>query len=232
MDPLLQLATKYSLVVIEDACQAHGAEYKGGRVGSLGDVGCFSFYFSKNLGAYGEAGMVITNDAELAKRIRLLRNHGQESKYVHSIIGYNSRIDELQAAILRIKLKRLEAWNELRRQHAGLYNQLLQDTKITPAEANYAKHVYHLYVVRTEHRDELQSWLESQGIQTGIHYPIPVHLQEACRVYGYEHDNLPITERVANEVLSLPMYPELTREQIEYVASSIAAFEASVAGRS
>ncbi len=226
IDPLLKMAGRYELKVIEDGCQAHGAEYKGRPVGSLGDVGCFSFYFSKNLGAYGEAGMVVTNDAKLADTLRLLRNHGQESKYRHRIIGYNSRMDELQAAVLRIKLRRLAERNERRRQNAYLYNSLLRGVDlITPREADYGRHVYHLYVVRARDRDGLRQRLGDRGIQTGIHYPVPSHLQDACLVYGYRVGDLPITEQVASQVLSLPMYPELKSEQIETVVQAVREIE-------
>lgn len=226
MDPLFEIAKRHELKIVEDACQAHGAEYKGKRAGSIGDLGCFSFYFSKNLGAYGEGGMVVSNDGQLTDKLRLLRNHGQESKYRHKMIGLNSRIDELQAAILRIKLKRLAESNEKRRQNASLYNSLLQDVDlVTPHEADYGKHVYHLYVVRAKDRDGLRQWLDDRGIQTGIHYPIPCHLQEACLAYGCTLGDLPITEEVASQVLSLPMYPELRREQIEMIVQAIREFE-------
>lgn len=224
MEPLLQIAQKYDLRVIEDACQAHGTEYRGKRVGALGDVSSFSFYFSKNLGAYGEAGMVVTNEAATAEKIRQLRNHGEERRNAHSIIGYNSRMDELQAGILRIKLRWLEEWNRQRRQNAYLYNKLLQNcATVTPYEADYGMHVYHLYVIRCGHRDRLRQRLNSQGIQTGIHYPVPVHLQQAFKMCGYRRGDLPVTEQIAQEILSLPMYPELTVEQIEYVAEAIKA---------
>ena len=225
MDPLLDIAHKNGLMVIEDACQAHGAEYRGKRAGSFGDVSCFSFYFSKNLGAYGEAGMVVTNNSDIADKLRMLRDHGQLSKYHHPIPGCNSRLDELQAAVLRIKLKRLEGWNEKRRQHAHFYDQGLKDGGVvTPVEDDGKKHVYHLYVVRSKARDDLRQWLADRGIQTGIHYPVPVHLQEWCQTYS--PDTFPVTERTVDEILSLPMYPELTEEQLSRVIEAICDFSA------
>ncbi|MBI4320014.1 MAG: DegT/DnrJ/EryC1/StrS family aminotransferase [Chloroflexi bacterium] len=222
MDPLLDVARRHDLRVVEDACQAHGALYKGKPAGSLGDAGCFSFYFSKNLGAYGEAGMVVTDDPGVARQVSLLRNHGQETRYVHPVMGYNCRIDELQAAVLRIKLRRLSTWNELRRRHAATYTELLGESDLTlPKEAPYAKHAYHLYVIRSRERDELRHWLSERGVETGIHYPIPVHLQAAFTPYSRPGDDLVITEQVARTVLSLPMYPELTDEQISTVVGAI-----------
>jgi dTDP-4-amino-4,6-dideoxygalactose transaminase len=225
MDPILDIAEKHSLAVVEDACQAHGAEYKKKRTGSLGDVGCFSFYPSKNLGAYGEAGICVTNDPQIARRLRMLRDHGSEDKYHHSVMGVNARLDEIQAAILRVKLKRLDEWNEARRKNASLYNELLADCPvITPSEAEYAKHVYHLYVIRTTHRDDLQAYLRTRGIATGVHYPVPIHLQDAWQSAGYRTEGLSVTERYAREILSLPMYAELTPASIEYVAQTVRGF--------
>jgi dTDP-4-amino-4,6-dideoxygalactose transaminase len=222
MDPILAIAEKYDLVVVEDACQAHGAEYNGKRTGSLGDVGCFSFYFSKNLGAYGEAGICVTNNPEIARHLRMLRDHGSEEKYYHSLMGVNARLDEIQAAILRVKLKRLDEWNEARRRNAYLYDELLKDSPvITPSEAEYAKHVYHLYVIRTTRRDDLQAYLRTRGIATGIHYPVPIHLQDAWRSASYRTESLFVTERYAGEILSLPMYAELTPGSIEYISGAI-----------
>lgn len=225
MDPILAMAEEYGLYVLEDACQAHGAEYKGQRTGALGDVGCFSFYFSKNLGAYGEAGICVTNEHEIAHRLRILRDHGSEEKYYHSVMGVNARLDEIQAAILRVKLRKLDDWNEARRRNARSYNELLAHSPvIAPDEAQYAKHVYHLYVIRTPRRDHLQAYLRDRGIATGIHYPIPVHLQSAWRSANYPTQALTITERYVNEILSLPMYPELTPGSIEVVAEAIGDF--------
>lgn len=226
MDPILSIGEKHRLAVVEDACQAHGAEYKGKRTGSLGDVGCFSFYFSKNLGAYGEAGICVTSKPEIAQRLRMLRDHGSERKYYHSIIGVNARLDEVQAAVLRVKLKRLDQWNEARRRNAHMYTELLEDGPVaTPGEAEYAKHVYHLYVLRSRCRDRLQTYLRDRGISTGIHYPVPVHLQGAWQIANYRTESLPITERYVGEILSLPMYPELSKESIQRVAEAIRQFQ-------
>ncbi len=225
MEPIMKLARQYDLVVIEDAAQAHGAEYKGQKAGTLGDIGCFSFYPSKNLGAFGDGGMIITNNPEFAERARLLRNYGQEKRYYHKIKGFNSRLDEMQAAILRKKLDHLEEWNQRRRQHAALYNSLLQDAPITrPTEVEYGTHVYHLYIIRTQERDCLQSYLREQGIGTLIHYPIPVHLQEAYADLEIPRGTFPIAERCAQEILSLPMYPELEAEHIQEICSCIHEF--------
>jgi dTDP-4-amino-4,6-dideoxygalactose transaminase len=214
MDPILAIAKKHHLSIIEDACQAHGAEYKGRKAGSMGDIGCFSFYFSKNLGAYGEAGMVTTSNPELAQKMRMIRDHGSETRYHHEMLGWNGRLDELQAAVLRVKLPHLDAWNEQRRQIAAFYNERLAGTNlVTPEEASGNRHVYHLYVVRTPEREALRNELNAEGIGTGIHYPIPVHLQPAFNGFNYPPGSLPITERVVSEILSLPIYPELTLEQ-------------------
>ena len=227
MDPLLELATRHRLHVVEDACQAHGAEYKGQRAGSLGTAGAFSFYFSKNLGAYGEGGFVTTSDDELDGSIRMIRDHGSKKRYYHDVIGWNGRLDEIQAAVLRTKLPHLQVWNDLRREHAQLYRELLQDAPVvTPVENPDNRHVYHLFVIRAPQRDALQNWLKERGIGTGIHYPVPVHLQEAFTSLGYHAGDLPVTEQLVGEILSLPMYPELTDEQIAYVADAIKAFYA------
>lgn len=225
MDPLREIASRHGLRIIEDACQAHGSEYKGCRTGSLGDAAAFSFYYSKNLGAYGEGGFIATNDSELAIRMRMIRDHGSGSKYHHDILGFNGRLDELQAVVLRAKLPHLNKWNEQRREHAMLYNNLLCGTSvITPAELVENKPVYHLYVIRTPYRDELQAWLKSQGIFTGIHYPIPIHLQKAMEFLGYKEGDFPVTEIVTSQILSLPMFAELENEQIINVADSIKKF--------
>ncbi len=218
LGPIFEIAARHNLIVIEDAAQAHGSLYKGKRVGALGLAGCFSFYPGKNLGAYGEGGAVVTNDAEVARRLRLLRDHGSERKYHHEIIAYNFRLEGLQGAVLGVKLKHLDRWNTLRREHAALYNQLLKDTNlILPREMDYAQHVYHLYVVQTEERDALQKSLTEAGVQTGIHYPIPIHLQPAYAFLGHKPGDFPEAERQARRVLSLPMFPELTNEQLEHV---------------
>ena len=224
MGPILKLARTYNLKVIEDACQAHGAEYQGRRTGSLGDVGCFSFYFTKNLGAYGEAGMAVTSDPDIARKAKMLRDHGQNVRYQHNLMGVNGRLDEIQAAILRVKLPYLDEWNERRRSIAQAYEAGLPSAVIKPQEMPGAKHVYHLYVIRTAERDQLRAWMESKGIATGMHYPIPIHLQEACQRYYGNGTFLPVTEKVTEEILSLPMYPELTAEEIEYVCDCVRDF--------
>jgi len=224
MDPILELAKVYKLKVIEDACQAHGAEYKGRRTGSLGDAGCFSFYFSKNLGAYGEAGLITTSDPEIAKKCRCIRDHGQSAKYYHSLIGFNGRMDEIQAAVLRVKFPYLDEWTENRRNLAQAYAASLPPAVISPKAMPWAKHVYHLYVIRTPEREQLREWLVSKDIGVGMHYPIPIHLQEAWREYGGDDYSLPVTEQITKEILSLPMYPEMSREQVKYVCDGISEF--------
>ena len=228
MDPILEIAAKKKLVVIEDACQAHGALYKGKKAGSMGVAGCFSFYPGKNLGACGEGGAVITHSEEIANKIRMIRDHGQAKKYYHDMEGYNGRLDAIQAGVLRIKLKRLESWNESRRQNAKHYNELLSPIKgvSVPVEADGCRHVYHLYVILVDDRDGLQKYLNDKGIGTGLHYPVPLHLQRAYEKKGYKEGAFPVTENVAKRLLSLPMFPELTREQIEYIADSIKQFMA------
>jgi len=225
MDPILAVARRHGLIVVEDACQAHGAEYKSRKAGSLGDAGCFSFYPGKNLGAYGEAGAVVTDNAELAQRIRMLRDHGQSEKYKHACIGWNDRMDGLQGAVLSVKLRHLDRWNDARRERADFYDELLEDLPqiVLPREARYAKHTYHIYAVRVPSRDKLLAALNSQGIGGGIHYPIPIHLQKAYECLGYARGSFPVAEDSAREVLSLPMYPELTIEQLEKVADALAA---------
>jgi dTDP-4-amino-4,6-dideoxygalactose transaminase len=223
MDPILEFARAHGLLVIEDAAQAHGAEYKGRKAGTLGDVGCFSFYPGKNLGAFGEAGAVVTNDPELREKIQVLRDHGQARKYYHTLVGWNCRMDGIQAAVLSIKLRHLQKANLLRREHALQYNQAFADIDgvATPFEANYARHVYHVYAIRVQERDEVRRRLEEKGIGCAVHYPIPIHLQEACQNLGYTAGTFPIAENLAEEFLSLPMFPELTEEQIEYVARCV-----------
>jgi dTDP-4-amino-4,6-dideoxygalactose transaminase len=223
MDPILEVARAYGLKVIEDACQAHGAEYRGRRAGSLADAGCFSFYPGKNLGAYGEGGAVVTADEELAGRVRQLRHWGQGARYVHELKGFNYRLEELQAAILRVKLRHLEDWTEARRRHASRYDELLSGVLPTPAEMPYARHVYHVYAVRTTDRESLQRSLLDAGVQTGIHYPVPVHLQPAWADLGHGPGAFPESERAAAEVLSLPMFAELTDDAIARVAEVVTA---------
>jgi len=222
MDPIRQLAEKHGLVVIEDACQAHGARYKGKRAGSLGHAAAFSFYPGKNLGAFGDGGIVVTNDREIANRLEMLRNYGQNEKYHHQFRGYNRRLDTLQAAILRVKLKYLDKWNAARRWNAKLYQESLQGVGVvTPAEAAGAESVWHLYVIRTENRDMLRESLVNRGVSAGIHYPIPIHLQPAYKDLGHKRGDFPVTEAQAQRILSLPMYAELTPEAIKHVAEGI-----------
>jgi dTDP-4-amino-4,6-dideoxygalactose transaminase len=223
MDPILDIAKRHGLVVIEDAAQAHGAEYKGRRVGSMGDMGCFSFYPGKNLGAYGEGGMVVTNNDEYTRTIRMLRDWGAEQKYQHVLKGYNFRLEGIQGAVLRVKLRHLEKWTEARRSAAAYYNELLFDSGVrTPEAMSYARHVYHIYAIRTRQRSHWQQVLQDQGIQTGIHYPIPVHLLPAYADLGYVKGDFPHSEQAADQVLSLPMFPELSRVQCEVVSEAIA----------
>lgn len=224
MDEILEIARKYKISVIEDCAQAVGSEYKGKKV-PIGDIGCFSFYPSKNLGALGDGGMVVTNDKSLADEIKLLRNYGQSDRYHAKINGYNSRLDEIQAAILSTKLKHLDEWNEKRRVYASLYNKLFKEIVETPLEHNNRKHVYHLYVIQTEKRDELISYLKENGIGTGIHYPIPLHLQEAYKDLGYKSGDFPISEKFSSRILSLPMFPELKDWEIRKVAKIINNFD-------
>ncbi len=228
MDPILEIARRHGLRVIEDACQAHGALYKGKKAGSMGEAGCFSFYPGKNLGAYGEAGAVVTNSEALAEKMRRFRDHGQARKYEHEMIGWNARMDGLQGAVLSAKLNHLEDWNDARRQHARLYGELLRDVQgiITPTEADYARHVYHIYAIRVKERDQLISWLAERQIFCGIHYPIPLHLQKAYGSLGYAAGRFPMAEQCAAEFVSLPMYPELTDDQIAYVAETLKALVA------
>jgi dTDP-4-amino-4,6-dideoxygalactose transaminase len=223
MDSILKFARRRGLFVIEDACQAHGAEYQGRRAGTLGDAGCFSFYPGKNLGAFGEAGAVVTDNAELQEKIRILRDHGQVRKYHHTMIGWNCRMDGIQAAALRVKLRYLEKGNQLRRSHAAHYDQALSDMEeiVTPAHSADVRHVYHVYAIRVQERDEIMRLLGEKGIGCGVHYPIPVHLQEAYRSLGYAQGDFPIAERCAAEFISLPMFPELTSAQLEIVVQGV-----------
>lgn len=225
MDRILEIAERHQLIVIEDACQAHGAYYQGKRAGSLGHAAAFSCYPAKNLGAAGDAGILVTNDAQIADRVRAMRNCGQREKYYHVTTPYNHRLDTLQAAILRVKLRHLDAWNAARAEHAALYNQLLADTDvITPATPDNTSSVWHLYVIRVEQRDALKDYLGSKGIATGLHYPIPLHLQPYYQPLGYKEGDFPITEAYARQILSLPMFAELRREDVEYVAAEIKQF--------
>lgn len=225
MDKINELAEKYNLKVIEDACQAHGAEYKYRKVGSIGDAGCFSFYPTKNLSCWGEGGIITTNSEEIAKEAKKLRSHGSDIRYVHEEIGYNERMDGIQGAVLDVKLKHLDRWNEARRKYAKLYNELLKDLPLeTPKNPDYLKHVYHLYTIKLERRDELKKFLESRGVDTAIHYTIPLHLQKACENLGYTEGSLPVAEEVSKKVLSLPLYPEIGEEKIKKVVELIKEF--------
>jgi len=228
LDAIIALARRHHLVVIEDAAQAHGARYDGRRAGAFGDAAAFSFYPAKNLGACGDGGMIVTSDDGIAEKARVLRNYGQRVKYHHSAIGTNSRLDTLQAAILAIKLPHLDQWNDARRRHAQAYTERLAGVVHTPLTAAGVEHVYHLYVIEVERRDEVQQHLRSREVDTGIHYPIPVHLQEACAHLGYRAGEFPNTEAAAPRILSLPMYPELAPEQIEQVTASLLAAMAAV----
>jgi dTDP-4-amino-4,6-dideoxygalactose transaminase len=226
MDGLKRLADRNGLILIEDACQAHGASYKGRRVGSLGHAAAFSFYPSKNLGGFGDGGIVVTDDDELAEKVRAMRNCGQRTKNVHELMPFNHRLDTLQAAVLRTKLRFLDRWNDARRRVAGTYDEFLENLAvITPASSPESRHVYHLYVIRSSRRDELQAHLRQVGIGSAVHYPTPVHRQPVYADQGYRAGDFPVAERLANEVLSLPLYPFMPDEQLKYVASQMAAFQ-------
>jgi dTDP-4-amino-4,6-dideoxygalactose transaminase len=225
MEPVLEIAGEKGLVVIEDACQAHGARYNGKRVGSLGHAAAFSFYPGKNLGAYGDGGLVVTNDEQTADSLRMLRNYGQRQKYHHLLQGFNRRLDTLQAAVLRVKLPYLDGWNSARRRHAAQYNELLESAGVgLPFEPGYSESVYHLYVIRVADRDGLAAHLKERGVSAGIHYPVPIHLQPAYSELGYSAGSFPVSEQAAHEILSLPMYAELTEGQIEHVAEAVREF--------
>jgi dTDP-4-amino-4,6-dideoxygalactose transaminase len=222
MDPIMEIARRNGLVVIEDAAQAHGAKYKGRPVGSIGDMACFSFYPGKNLGAYGEGGAVTTSNAEYARTMRMLRDWGQDRKYHHVLRGFNYRMEGFQGAILRVKLRHLEAWTEARRAVVNLYNNLLADSGVeTPTEMPWGRHVYHVYTLRTEDRDGLQASLQAEGFQTGIHYPVPAHLQPAYADLGYGRGAFPQSEAASQQVLSLPLYPELSSQSVAEVAGAV-----------
>jgi dTDP-4-amino-4,6-dideoxygalactose transaminase len=223
MDPILEIARRHGLFVIEDAAQAHGAEYRGRKVGTLGDAACFSFYPGKNLGAFGEAGAVVTDNPGLQEKIRVLRDHGQVRKYHHTLVGWNCRMDGIQGAVLQIKLRYLEKGNQLRRAHASRYDRALNsiETVITPWHDTHVRHVYHIYAIRVQDRDEVMQSLAEKRIGCGIHYPVPIHLQGAYRNLGYQEGAFPIAERCAAEFLSLPMFPELTPEQVELVIQGV-----------
>jgi dTDP-4-amino-4,6-dideoxygalactose transaminase len=220
------IAQKHRLVVIEDACQAHGARFAGRRAGSLGDAACFSFYPGKNLGAYGDGGMVVTSNPEVAEKLRRLGNYGQRQKHHHECLGSNHRLDNLQAAVLRVKLRYLDEWNAMRKKAARLYDEMLGsiDSIVTPYSRDAESHVYHVYAIRTPRRDALMAYLGEHGVSTGLHYPVPVHLQPWLKQLGLQTPALAITEDVASSVLSLPMFPEITEQQIGYVCDRIKDF--------
>lgn len=224
MDAILEIARKHKLFVVEDACQAHGAEYKGRRAGSIGDVGCFSFYPGKNLGACGEAGACVTNNLELKNKMAMFRDHGQAKKYYHSVIGWNGRMDGIQGAILSIKLRHLDGWIEARRRHAASYDEAFAHVPgvLAPKEADLRKHVYHLYVLRVKNRDAVIKSLADRGVICGIHYPVPLHLQDAYASLGIRRGSLPVSERCAEEIISLPMFPELSDDDIRTVVREVA----------
>ncbi len=231
MEAVARIARRHRLAVLEDACQAHGAEYQGIRVGSLGDAAAFSFYPAKNLGAYGDGGAMTTGRTELAEAVRLLRDHGQTQRYTHELVGYNSRLDELQAAILSVKLRHLDAWNARRRQMAHLYQEYLADLEaeglaVLPTEAPWGRHVYHLYVIQVEKdaRDPLVAHLQRHGVGVQVHYPIPIHLQPAYAHLGHGPGSLPVTEQVARRIVSLPMFPHITQSEVEHVCCLLREF--------
>lgn len=228
MDPIMEIARRHGLIVIEDACQAHGARYRGRPVGSIGHAAAFSFYPAKNLGAYGDGGLVVTNDPQVADTLRLLRNYGQREKYHHLRLGYNRRLDTLQAAVLRVKLRHLDEWNAARRRHAARYGEVLPESVMLPTVPDYAEPVWHLYVVQVAERDALRAFLAERGIATGIHYPIPIHLQPAYAQLGHRPGDFPVTEAASLQILSLPMYAEMPSEAVDAVAAAIREF---LAGR-
>ena len=225
MDPILELARKYGLCVIEDAAQAVGARYRDKKAGSMGHLGCLSFFPTKNLGGYGDGGMVLTNDEELAEKLKILRAHGSKPKYYHSVVGCNSRLDAIQAAILLAKLKHLNKWNEGRRQNAKRYDSLFADMDVvTPHAEGFNYHIYNQYVVRVGNRDELKTFLKEKGVGTEIYYPVPLHIQECYSELGYKPGDMPVSEEASERVLALPVYAELTQEQQEQVVELIGGF--------
>lgn len=228
MDPILDIAKKHGLFVVEDACQAHGARYKGKRAGSMGIASAFSFYPGKNLGAYGDGGGITTNDEKILAKLHRLRDYGQSEKYHHDELGYNRRLDSMQAAILRVKLRYIDSWNQARRDHADYYSKLLSGTKyVTPIVPAYAEPIWHLYVIQTEQRDMLMKFLSGMGIYTGIHYPIPIHLQGAYKDLGYKTGDFPLTETQSQKIVSLPMFAELSDEMVKYVVDGLLKFTGS-----
>lgn len=223
MDAILKISKKHGLRVVEDAAQAHGTEYEGKKAGSMGDLGAFSFYPTKNLGAFGDAGMVVTNDEILYEKLKKLRDYGRKSRYVHTSLGYNSRLDSIQAVFLKEKLKKLDRWNEMRIDAAHYYKKLLKDLGgiVLPDEERYGKHVYHIFAVRLKNRDKIQEGLKKAGIASMVHYPVPLHLQEVYKNLRYKEGNFPVAEKICKQVLCLPIYPHIKREQIEYVCEKL-----------
>ncbi len=222
LDALMAIADRHHLPLIEDACQAHGSEYKGRKAGTIGLAGCFSFYPGKNLGALGEGGAITTNDVALAQKLRMLRDHGSLRKYEHSLAGFNFRLEGLQGGLLAVKLPHLDSWNNERRNVAALYNEMLRDANVTlPVEMPYGKNVYHLYIVQIENRDEVKTQLANAGIDTGLHYPVPLHLQDAYKQLGYKKGDFPVSEKLSQQILSLPMYPGLSAEAVDHVATTL-----------
>jgi dTDP-4-amino-4,6-dideoxygalactose transaminase len=225
MDSIMEIANRYGLIVIEDACQAHGAKYGGRKVGSFGALGCFSYYPTKNLGGYGDGGMVVTHHKKYAEKLRLLRSYGEKKRYHHVLKGVNSRLDEVQAAMLRVKLEYLDQWNEERRKNAEIYTEVLAPLGVVcPIEKAAARHVYHLYVIRIKKRDALQAFLKKKGIETLIHYPRPIHLQKAYEELGYRKGDLPLTKQSCRKILSLPFFPGMTPSEMKEVAEAIQYF--------
>jgi dTDP-4-amino-4,6-dideoxygalactose transaminase len=223
MGPVLEIASKHNLKVVEDACQSHGSEYKGKRL-PYSDIGCFSFYPGKNLGAYGEGGAVVTDDEEVADKIRAFRDHGQTKKYYHDYVGFNARMSGFQGAVLGVKLNHLDSWIDGRRKAAELYGSLLNGVVEIPAESSGNKHVFHLYVIRVKEREKFMEFMSSKGVGVGIHYPIPLHMQKAYSSLGYKMGDFPVSEEIANEIVSLPMYPEISEEQVSYVCDCVKEF--------
>lgn len=224
MDEIKEIAEKYNLKIVEDACQSHGAKFKGKRAGSFGELGAFSFYPGKNLGGFGDGGIVVSNNEELINKIKMMRNYGQSKKYYHDFFPFNRRLDSLQAAILRVKLRYLDEWNEKRRKNAKTYDSLLKDIVVIPNISSDNESVYHLYVVQTDKRDDLLDYLGKNEISAGIHYPIPINLQKHFDYLGYKEGSFPITEKISKRIISLPLFPELKREEIEYVCEKVKEF--------
>jgi dTDP-4-amino-4,6-dideoxygalactose transaminase len=224
MGRIMEIAGKYKLKVIEDCAQSFGAEYKNKKTGGIGNAGAFSFFPSKNLGGYGDGGMIATDDSDIAEKVRMLRAHGSRQKYIHQVIGYNSRLDEIQAAILRIKLKKIDLWNEMRRKHAAIYNSLLKELSVKIADGKGREHIYHVYTIRIKRRDDCVKFLSENSISSAVHYPVTIPAQEAYKHLGYKESDLPNSYQAAREVISLPMFPEIEKIEIETVCDAIKRF--------